>query len=69
MNLSLSFYALLAGVLLALSAQDADAHPIVKRGGSVTLPLKRIQQRSDLHPQIVRLASKFSSSSLTLFPK
>lgn len=53
MNLSLSFYALLAGVLLALSAQDADAHPIVKRGGSVTLPLKRIQQRSDLHPQIL----------------
>ncbi|KAK0193667.1 acid protease [Armillaria mellea] len=53
MNLSLSFYALLAGVLLALSAQDADAHPVVKRGGSVTLPLKRIQQRSDLHPQIL----------------
>lgn len=53
MNLSLSFYALLAGVLLALSAQDADAHPVIKRGGSVTLPLKRIQQRSDLHPQIL----------------
>ncbi|KAK0450070.1 acid protease [Armillaria borealis] len=53
MNLSLSFYALLAGVLLALSAQDADAHPVIKRGGSATLPLKRIQQRSDLHPQIL----------------
>ncbi|KAG7451050.1 aspartic peptidase A1 [Guyanagaster necrorhizus] len=53
MNLSLPFYALLAGLLFALSAQDADAHPIVKRGGSVTLPLKRIQQRSDLHPQIL----------------
>ncbi|KAK0469910.1 acid protease [Desarmillaria tabescens] len=53
MNLSLSFCVLLAGLLFALSAQDADAHPVVKRGGSVTLPLKRIQQRSDLHPQIL----------------
>ncbi|KAK0204685.1 acid protease [Desarmillaria ectypa] len=53
MYFSLSFYVLLAGLLFVLSAQDADAHPVVKRAGSVTLPLKRIQQRSDLHPQIL----------------
>ncbi|KAK7044185.1 hypothetical protein VNI00_007905 [Paramarasmius palmivorus] len=52
MQLKLSFATLLAGVLLAFTAQDAEARPL-KRSGTVTLPLKRVEQRSDgVHPQI-----------------
>ncbi|KAF5366999.1 hypothetical protein D9758_003986 [Tetrapyrgos nigripes] len=54
MQLKLSFASLLTGVLLALSAQDAEARPLVNRNsGVVTLPLKRIAQRDDIHPSIL----------------
>ncbi|THV02858.1 acid protease [Dendrothele bispora CBS 962.96] len=54
MQLKLSFASLLAGVLLAFTAQDAEARPLVNRNpGLVTLPLKRVPQRTDLHPTIL----------------
>ncbi|KAI3613767.1 aspartic-type endopeptidase [Moniliophthora roreri] len=56
MQLKLSFSTLLAGVLLACnSVQDAEARPLAKprNAGVVTLPLKRVEQRSEgIHPQI-----------------
>ncbi|KAJ7062712.1 acid protease [Mycena amicta] len=52
MQLSLPFSTLLAGVLVALSANQVDAFPTAARPRMVTLPLKRIDQRSDAHPQI-----------------
>lgn len=53
MQLRLTFSALLAGVLIALSANDAAAVPVTKRSGMVTLPLKRMHQaRSDVHPLV-----------------
>ncbi len=59
MNLSLSFCTLLAGLLLILSVHDVDALPISKAkrsSGMITLPLKRLEQRSDIHPQLVCLS-------------
>ncbi|KAJ7722740.1 acid protease [Mycena maculata] len=53
MQLSLSFSALLAGVLVALSVPDVQAAPYKRAPKMVTLPLKRIQARSDVHPQIL----------------
>jgi len=47
MQLSLSFSALLAGVLVAVQAV-----PVAQQPRMITLPLKRIEQRSDVHPQI-----------------
>ncbi|RDB25910.1 putative aspartic-type endopeptidase CTSD [Hypsizygus marmoreus] len=44
--------ALLAGLFFALSV-DALPRPITPMPGIITLPLKRIEQRSDVHPQIV----------------
>lgn len=57
MQLNLSFIALLAGVIVALTVQDAEALPHPKRNlGMVTLPLKRAQRSGpDVHPQIVSL--------------
>lgn len=54
MQFKTSFAALLAGVLVALSAQDAEATPIARRNtGIVSLPLKRVEARSaDVHPLI-----------------
>lgn len=54
MQLTISFFALLVTVLVALS--DVEALPAKRGAGMITLPLKRIQQpSSDLHPQIVRI--------------
>lgn len=53
MQLGLQFSVLLAGLLVLLSG--VEAAPTQKRGGMVTLPLKRItQSRDDIHPQVVR---------------
>jgi len=52
MQLSLSFSALLAGVLVALSATEVHALPAPAQPRAVTLPLKRIEQRGDGHPKI-----------------
>ncbi|KAJ7510363.1 acid protease [Mycena galericulata] len=52
MQLSLSFSALLAGVLVALSVPDVQAAP-TQRARMVTLPLKRMEVRSDVHPKIL----------------
>ncbi|KAJ7739319.1 acid protease [Mycena olivaceomarginata] len=49
MQLSLTFSTLLAGVLLAL---DVSAVPVAQPPRMVTLPLKRMEVRSDAHPQI-----------------
>jgi len=53
MQLSLSFSALLAGVLVALSVPDVQAAPTRRAPRMVTLPLKRMEVRSDVHPQIL----------------
>lgn len=47
----IKFSALLAGILVALSA-DALPHP-KRNAGTVTLPLRRLEHSSDAHPQIV----------------
>lgn len=65
MQLSLSFSALLAGVLVALSVPEVQAAPFARAPKMVTLPLKRMEVRSDVHPQIV---SFVSSSSLPWIP-
>jgi len=51
MQLSFSFSTLLAGVLVALFAHDVQAVPVQPR--MVTLPLKRMEHRSNAHPQIL----------------
>jgi hypothetical protein len=54
MQLNISFSTLLTGVLLALSAGEANAAPTAsKRSAGITLPLKRVAQRTDVHPQIM----------------
>jgi hypothetical protein len=60
MQLSLTFSTLLAGVLLAL---DVSAVPVAQPPRMVTLPLKRMEVRSDAHPQIVRCISIMISHS------
>ncbi|KAJ7056627.1 acid protease [Mycena amicta] len=52
MQLSLSFSALLAGVLVALSANEVHAVPTPAQPRMITLPLKRIEQRGDAHPAV-----------------
>jgi hypothetical protein len=49
--MQMKFCALLAGVLVALSA-EALPHP-KPQPGTVTLPLTRLEHRSNAHPQIV----------------
>ena len=52
MQLGLQFSVLLASLVVLLSG--VEAAPTMKRGGMVTLPLKRITQaRDDIHPQVV----------------
>ncbi|KAI0316720.1 aspartic peptidase domain-containing protein [Amylostereum chailletii] len=55
MQLSLSFIVLLAS-LFAISSvtEQADARPLkrAQKAGVITLPLKRVAQRSDIHPQV-----------------
>jgi len=54
MQLSLSLSTLLAGVLIMMSTQIVESLPIIKRNSRfVTMPLKRVEQAGDLHPQIV----------------
>ncbi|KAF7375155.1 Acid protease [Mycena sanguinolenta] len=50
MQLSLPFTTLLAGVLLAL---NVNAVPVAQQPRMVTLPLKRMEVRSDEHPRIL----------------
>ena len=53
MQLGLQFSVLLASLFVLLSGVEAAP---ARRGGMVTLPLKRITQaRDDIHPQVVRL--------------
>lgn len=53
MQLSLSFSALLASFVIAMSASGVQALPLKRNAGMVTLPLKRIESRSGIHPQLV----------------
>ena len=58
MRFSLGLPKLLAGIIVLLSLQAVDSLSLLKRRSEaqlITLPLKRIEQRSDLHPQIVRV--------------
>jgi hypothetical protein len=60
MQLTLPFSTLLAGVLVALCVQDVQAAPLQQQRSAprmVTLPLKRMETRSPLHPHIVRCRS------------
>jgi len=52
MQLSLSFSALLAGVLVVLSANEVNAIPAPAQPRSIVLPLKRVEHRSNDHPHI-----------------
>lgn len=55
MQLLFSFSTLLASLLVAITlTSDVQAHPVRRNGGMVTMPLKRIQARGDVHPTIVR---------------
>ena len=54
MQLIGSFSALLASLLVASTLTgDVQAHPIRRNAGMVTMPLKRINARADVHPNIV----------------
>ncbi|KAI5119836.1 hypothetical protein M0805_008402 [Coniferiporia weirii] len=54
MQLLVSFSTLLASLLLAITlASDVDARPFRRNAGMITFPVKRIAQRSDIHPQIL----------------
>jgi hypothetical protein len=52
MQLGLSFSLLLASLCLILSA-SVEAVPTKRNTGLVTLPLRRLQQRTDVHPTIL----------------
>lgn len=53
MFLRFSFSVLLASLLFALTTQDAYALPVHRRRpGMITMSLKRVESRSDIHPQI-----------------
>ena len=57
MRFSLSTPMLSAGLIFLLFLQAVNSLSVSNRGPesqSLTFPLKRIQQRSDIHPQIVR---------------
>lgn len=57
MQFSLRISTLLAGLIILLSLHAVDSLFVsIRRPESQfsTLPLRRIQQRSDIHPQIVR---------------
>ncbi len=57
MQLQFTFSALLAGLLIVLSAQDAEAKPVKRSVGMITLPLTRAEHaRRGIHPSIVRLS-------------
>lgn len=66
MQLTFSFPTLLASLLVALAlVNDASAVPVKRTNGMVTLPIKRVAQRGDIHPQVVRV---FSPSCPPSFP-
>lgn len=53
--MQLPFTVLLASFFAVFSSPDAfvDAIPVKRNTGMVTLPLKRLDARSDVHPQVV----------------
>jgi len=55
MFLHFSFSTLLASLLFAVLTQDAHAAPLLHRQpkGMISIPLKRIEARGDMHPQIL----------------
>jgi len=53
MQLGLSFSALLASFFVVMSASGVQALPVKRNAGMVTLPLKRLESRSDIHPQLL----------------
>jgi hypothetical protein len=54
MQFSFSLSTLLASIIVLLSFQAVESSSISKRGSQLfTLPLKSIQQRTDIHPQIL----------------
>ena len=68
MLFSSSLSTLLASVLIMMSMQAVESVPLVKRNDKfVTMPLKRVEQSGDLHPQIVCLSSHllFDQKGLT----
>ncbi|CAK5268802.1 unnamed protein product [Mycena citricolor] len=66
MQLSISFSALLAGMLVALSASEVQAVPVAQAPKMVTLPIKRMgSPASDLHPEIL-LQQKINHASKRL---
>ena len=63
MQLGLGLTSLLASLVVAISAPEfVDAAPLQRNApvsrrapnGMVTMPLRRVQQRDDLRPQLVR---------------
>ena len=57
MQLGISFTTLLATLFVSLAIVDDAAAAPYKRGpvpGSITLPLRRVPQNRDIHPQLVR---------------
>ena len=67
MQLNPSFAALLAGVLLTFS-ENVVAAPAKRQPTMITLPLKRVEQRSDVHPQIVCRIFKIGVAVLNFYP-
>jgi hypothetical protein len=57
MQLQVSFMTILAGIFVVLSSTHSpvNAFPLSERGkaGFITVPLKRVTQPNDTHPQIV----------------
>jgi len=60
MLFSFSLSVLLASVLVMMTMQVVESLPLMKRNSKfVTMPLKRVEQARDLHPQIVCSPSSF----------
>ncbi|KAJ8520161.1 hypothetical protein ONZ45_g2985 [Pleurotus djamor] len=53
MHFQVSFTTLLATLLVALYANDVDALPTKRGVGMVSLPFRRVQPRTDVHPHIL----------------
>ncbi|KAI0032521.1 aspartic peptidase domain-containing protein [Vararia minispora EC-137] len=55
MQLTLPFAVLLTTILALYSVSEVDAHPLAKArapNGRITLPLKRVVRRTDVHPEV-----------------
>jgi hypothetical protein len=57
MHLHLSFTVLLASLITIFFSSDAfvDAAPVKRNTGMVSLPLRRVEARSGVHPQVVSI--------------